>query len=82
MKEHIRRFEDGGSYSKIPIKSHLILDIREKKSPSKTYVNVWHILPSTDYKIFHVVNSNQEEFSINVDYIDVDETTAKKEDIT
>ncbi|CAH1764523.1 22039_t:CDS:2, partial [Entrophospora sp. SA101] len=68
----------GGSYSKIPIKSHLILDIREKKSPSKTYVNVWPILPNTDYKIFCVVNISQEEFSINVDYIDVYETTAKK----
>ncbi|RHZ89752.1 hypothetical protein Glove_11g54 [Diversispora epigaea] len=55
MKRHHERFQDGGRYSSIPIKSYLILDIRETRTVQKSYPNTWHITPNEDFTIFNVL---------------------------
>ncbi|CAJ0908723.1 9418_t:CDS:2, partial [Entrophospora sp. SA101] len=55
MKRHHERFQDGGRYSLIPIKSYLILDIRETRTVQKSYPNTWHITPNSDFSIFNVL---------------------------
>jgi hypothetical protein len=46
----------GGRYSLIPIKSYIILDFRETTKVKKTYPNTLHILPSSDFSIFTVLD--------------------------
>ncbi|CAG8664795.1 16754_t:CDS:2, partial [Dentiscutata heterogama] len=45
---------DGGKYSSIPIKSYIILDIRETKTVVKAYPNTWHITPNADFTTFNI----------------------------
>ncbi|KAF0443886.1 crinkler family protein [Gigaspora margarita] len=45
---------DGGKYSSIPIKSYIILDIRETRTVLKAYSNTWHITPNADFTIFNI----------------------------
>ncbi|CAG8466832.1 9849_t:CDS:2 [Cetraspora pellucida] len=54
MKRHHERFQDGGKYSSIPIKSYIILDIRETRTVVKAYPNTWHITPNADFTIFNI----------------------------
>ncbi|CAG8789687.1 17156_t:CDS:2 [Dentiscutata erythropus] len=54
MKRHHERFQDGGKYSSIPIKSYIILDIRETKTTVKAYPNTWHITPNADFTTFNI----------------------------
>ncbi|KAF0443885.1 crinkler family protein [Gigaspora margarita] len=54
MKRHHERFQDGGKYSSIPIKSYIILDIRETRTVLKAYSNTWHITPNADFTIFNI----------------------------
>ncbi|CAG8605226.1 6848_t:CDS:1 [Scutellospora calospora] len=44
----------GGKYSSIPIKSYIILDIRETRTVVKAYPNTWHITPNSDFTIFNI----------------------------
>ncbi|CAG8436596.1 9373_t:CDS:2 [Diversispora eburnea] len=44
-----------GRYSSIPIKSYLILDIRETRTVQKSYPNTWHITPNEDFTTFNVL---------------------------
>ncbi|KAG9307649.1 hypothetical protein G9A89_023214 [Geosiphon pyriformis] len=48
----------GGTYSSIPIKSFILIDIRETKSLVKSYPNTWHITPEKDFTTFTVTDGS------------------------
>ncbi|CAG8490918.1 270_t:CDS:2 [Ambispora leptoticha] len=58
LKRHHERFQDGGTYSSIPIKSFLLVDIRETKTLVKSYPNTWHITPNKNFTIFSVTDGS------------------------
>ncbi|CAG8762871.1 4196_t:CDS:2, partial [Acaulospora morrowiae] len=55
LKRHHERFQDGGRYSPIPIKSYILLDIRETRIVQKSYPKTWHITPNADFTVFNVL---------------------------
>lgn len=53
----------GGKYRNIPIKSYLLIDIRQTVKARKLYPNTWFITPSENYRTFNIVEIYIKEYN-------------------